>query len=118
MQLININQLPAFGPDTFVAHLKGQEMRTLRSFYPRIAKAFLFSEYFGKNLDALFDCLCNFENLPLDYKHVVLVVHNAPEFLSKEKPEKREAVLQIMLDAAISDNRYDEYTFEVFWVKL
>lgn len=116
MQLINANQLPDFGPDTLVASLKGHEMRTLRSFYPRIAKALLFSEYFGKNLDALFDCLCNFENFPLHIKKVALVVHNAPAFLGKEKQERRDAVLQIIQEATKAENRYDEYTFEVFWI--
>ncbi|MBL7827298.1 MAG: barstar family protein [Saprospiraceae bacterium] len=97
--------------DTFTAEIDGRKARTLRGFYPRIAKALLFPDYFGKNLDALFDCLCSLE--VVGKQKVVLHIRYADEFLNKEKPEKRRAAIDVLRDAEKEENRYDGVHFKV-----
>ncbi|MCA0236586.1 MAG: barstar family protein [Bacteroidetes bacterium] len=110
-----VDHPPAFSPAVFVAEIDGTKARTLRAFYPRIAKVLHFPAYFGKNLDALFDCLCSLE---VTGKHeVVLLIHHPHSFLEKEKHEKKEAALQVLRDAEKSENRYDGIKFSVIGVR-
>lgn len=46
-------------------------------------------DYFGKNLDALFDCLCSLE--VVGKQDIVLLIRHADAFLEKEKAEKSAA---------------------------
>ena len=61
MDILDSDKLPAFPAMVYVVELDGRRTRTLRTFYPRIAKALFFPDYFGKNLDALSDCLASLE---------------------------------------------------------
>jgi RNAse (barnase) inhibitor barstar len=117
MEIIEKSQLPVFGADTFVAHLDGAKIGTLRALYPRISKAMHFPEHFGKNMDALFDCLCDLQGIDIKFKKTVLVVNKAAAFLSKEKVDKKAAALQVLEEATHADNRYDEFSFAVFFVQ-
>lgn len=109
------DKVPAFSPLVFVAEIDGDKARSLRSFYPRIARTLLFPDYFGKNMDALFDCLCSLE--VIGREEVVLLIRNAQLFLSKEKDEKKEAVLQLFRDAEKNSNRSDGVKFRVVGVR-
>ena len=77
------------------------------------AKALLFPEHFGKNLDALFDCLCDLSGVDAQFTHVTVHIVHASAFLSKEKPEKRAVALQVFEDATLPENRYDDRVFVV-----
>ncbi len=110
-----VDKLPSFPADVFVAEIDGNKARTLRGFYPRVAKALFFPDYFGKNLDALFDCLCSLE--VVGKQDIVLLVRNAEYFLSKEKPEKREAALEVLRDAEKPENRADGARFKVIGLR-
>jgi RNAse (barnase) inhibitor barstar len=98
---------------TFAATLDGTKIGTLRSLHPRVAKALLFPDHVGKNLDALFDALCDLEGIGEAYTHVTLTIRGAAFFLKKEKPARREAALQVLQDACLPDNRYDTRVFRV-----
>jgi RNAse (barnase) inhibitor barstar len=106
---------PHFPAHVFVAEIDGKKARTLRGFYPRISKALLFPDYFGKNLDALFDCLCSLE--VVGKEDVVLLVRNADSFLDKEKPEKRRAALDVLREAEKAENRSDGVRFRAIGVR-
>lgn len=110
-----LDSAPTFPPHVFVAEIDGAKALTLRGFYPRIAKTLLFPDYFGNNLDALMDCLCSLEII--GKQEVVLLVRNAQLFLSKEKPDKKAATIQVFRDAEKSDNRCDDVTFRVVAVR-
>ncbi len=110
-----VDHPPAFPASVFVAEIDGSKARTLRSFYPRIAKVLLFPDYFGKNLDALFDCLCSLE--VTGQNEVVLLIRHPAFFLEKEKNEKKEAALQVLRDAEKKENRYDGIKFQVIGVR-
>lgn len=103
----------SFPPTTHVVEMDGTKVRTLRAFYPRIARALLFPDYFGANLDALLDCLCSLE--VLGKSEVILHIKNKDAFLSKEKEAKRTAALQVLKDAALPANRYDGVVFRCVW---
>ena len=109
------DHIPSFSSDVFLIEIDGAKTQTLRGFYPRIAKILLFPDYFGKNLDALFDCLCSLE--VVGKQEVVLLIRNLEAFLGKEKPEKRESALQVLRDAEKPENRYDGVKFRVMGVK-
>jgi RNAse (barnase) inhibitor barstar len=110
-----VDAIPAFTESVFVAEIDGKKNRTLRGFYPRIAKILLFPDYFGKNLDALFDCLCSLE--VAGKQEVTLLIRNFDSFLANEKTEKREVALQVLRDAEKPENRYDGVTFRVLALK-
>jgi RNAse (barnase) inhibitor barstar len=108
--------LPPFDPAALVVELDAEKAKSLRSFYPRISKSLFFPDYFGKNLDALFDCLGDLSGIPGQHTTIQLVIRNATHFLEKEKVEKREAVLQILKDAALPENRYDNLVFQTYFI--
>jgi RNAse (barnase) inhibitor barstar len=83
---------------TEVAILDGNTIATMADFYTQIAKQLHLPSYFGKNLDALFDCLCDFSWLDVNSVHIVLRGYD--EFLSKEPRNKRWDVLVTLNDAA------------------
>lgn len=109
------DQVPSFSPAVFVAEIDGKKARTLRGFYPRISKALFFPDYFGKNLDALFDSLCSLE--VVGKNEIVLLIRHAESFLDKEKPEKRSAALDVLRDAEKPENRTDGVLFRVVAVR-
>jgi RNAse (barnase) inhibitor barstar len=110
-----LDTLPALSSDVFVAEIDGKKARTLRGFYPRIAKGLFFPDYFGKNLDALFDCLCSLE--VVGKQDVVLLIRHAESFLEKEKTEKRSAALDVLRDAEKPENRSDGVRFRVIGLR-
>jgi RNAse (barnase) inhibitor barstar len=91
--------------------IDGAKTRTLRSFYTKIAKQLKFHAEFGRNLDALFDALCDLEGVEAQEVELTIVQSNL--FLDKEKAEKRAAALQVLQDATVAENRYDERSFKV-----
>ncbi len=115
MNLEIVDRLPVFRADTHVVDLDGSKIHTLRGFYPRIAKALIFPDYFGKNLDALADCLSSLEHV--GSQHVVLLIRHIDDFLDKEKPEKREATLQVIREAQNPKHRYDTVKFRVLGLR-
>ena len=105
------DHLPHFSPATHVVEIDGAKARTLRGFYPRIAKALIFPDYFGKNLDALSDCLASLEYI--GSHDVVLLIRHVHHFLDKEKPEKRAAAIEVLRYVENPKNRYDAVKFRV-----
>lgn len=95
----------------FVAVLDGSKVRTMRTLYSQLNKLLTFPDYFGRNLDALYDCLCDLEQI--EAPEVVLSVLHADAFLSKESPEKKESVLNLFRDAEKPENRCDNKQFTV-----
>lgn len=114
MEIHHQPDTPSFSPGTFIAEIDGSKAQTLRAFYPRIAKQLFFPDYFGKNLDALADCLCSLE--VTGSAQVVLFIRNFDQFLSKEKPERRNAAIAVLTDAENEDQRLDGITFNVVGV--
>jgi RNAse (barnase) inhibitor barstar len=115
MDIASHDTLPPFPQGVFIAKIDGSKTRTLRSFYPKIAKHLFFPDYFGHNLDALFDCLCSLE--VVGSQDIILLIDPIDQFLNREKPEKREAALQVLQEAELSGNRSDGARFRVIGIK-
>lgn len=106
-----LSAIPAYGPGVFVAVIDGSKARTLRGFYSRITEVLHFPDYFGRNLDALLDCLCSLDNI--DSQEVVLQIRHAEKFLSRENPAQKEAAFEVLRAAELPANRYDAMKFRV-----
>ena len=83
--------------------------------YNQIQKGLKLPTYFGKNLDALYDCLCDFSWLDAREIHVVMRDYDA--FLSKEPKNNRWNILGVFNDAAMEWKGMkgrDKVKFEIY----
>ena len=64
-----------------------------------IAKAFTFPEHFGKNLDALYDCMTDLVNKSGQQPSFVIVLEQLPDNPRFDR-EAREQLLDVFRDAA------------------
>ncbi|UBU09481.1 barstar family protein [Nonomuraea gerenzanensis] len=71
----------------------GRACRTRAAFFEEVARALRFPDYFGRNWDALTDCL-------RDLGAVTLVVQHAEELLADEPAEQLATLLTVLADAA------------------
>lgn len=78
--------------------IDGNYTQHISDFYAQIAKDLHFPDYFGKNLDALNDCLNDLSWLKHDQVHIVLKHYD--NFLSKEPKDVRWNVLHVLSDSA------------------
>ena len=83
--------------DMVIAYIEGSKAETLLDFYQQIQKGLKLPAYFGKNLDALFDCLCDFSWL--DAREIHIVLRGYDQFLSKEPKNERWNILAVLNDA-------------------
>jgi RNAse (barnase) inhibitor barstar len=75
------------------AVVDGRACRTRAAFFEEVARALRFPDYFGRNWDALTDCL-------RDAGAVALIVEHAEDLLSAEPPEQFDTLLAVLSDAA------------------
>jgi RNAse (barnase) inhibitor barstar len=100
---------------TLIAVLDGLHIVSMAQFFSSIAKQLELPSYFGKNLDALFDCLCDFSWT--DVSHVQIIFKNYDSFLGKESQQKRWDILAILNDSANEWRAMkgtDKIKFEIF----
>jgi RNAse (barnase) inhibitor barstar len=100
---------------TLVAIIDGNDVDTMSQFFTSIAKQLELPSYFGKNLDALYDCLCDFSWT--DVSHVQIIFKNYDSFLGKESQQKRWDILAILNDSASEWRALkgtDKIKFEIF----
>jgi RNAse (barnase) inhibitor barstar len=100
---------------TLVAIIDGNDVDTMPQFFTSIAKQLELPSYFGKNLDALYDCLCDFSWT--DVSHVQIIFKNYDSFLGKESQQKRWDILAILNDSANEWRALkgtDKIKFEIF----
>jgi RNAse (barnase) inhibitor barstar len=79
----------------------------------RIGVGFAFPDYFGRNLDALADCLSELEPEEADRPGFVVILRNLPEGTGFDR-DQREAMLDVFRDAS---DLFDErgVAFRVFY---
>jgi RNAse (barnase) inhibitor barstar len=78
----------------YIAVIDGSECRTLKAFLEKIGKAFKFPSYYGKNLNALAECLNDLEWL--DKPNYILIIKNSKEFLMNESEETRTHIFSFL----------------------
>ena len=83
---------------TLSASIDGNQTPSLNELYAHLKLALHLPDYFGNNLDALSDVLCD---LSWVKEHKVdIVITNYSGFLAKETTHTRQDVLKILNDAA------------------
>lgn len=84
--------------DTYVAFLQGSRMTTLNNLYNELESSLQLPSYFGRNWNALDECLNDFSWLP--HKKIVIAINEFEKVLSEfEFDEKaRSNELEIFLD--------------------
>ena len=75
----NIEQL---FPDAFVAVIDGKASQTEEMLYEQLESAFQLPDYFGKNLDALYDCLNDLSWVKAN--EIVFYIKNYPLLLDDD----------------------------------
>ncbi len=114
MRSISKSERLTTNPTVFAARLDGRKTRTLKKFYRKISDKLSFPDYFGHNMDALADCLCDLSWLEPNNVH--LYIKNPDSFLSEEKKEIKVSILDI-LEEAQSHQIEDGRTFEAVAVR-
>jgi hypothetical protein len=93
--------------------LDGAGVRTKPDFYEAVAEVLSFPEWFGHNLDALYDCLTDLSWLPPG-EHVL--VWTRPDVLADADPAGYRAVQGVLSDA-VSDFTDPERGFFVVLIE-
>ncbi|MGX7827053.1 barstar family protein [Actinokineospora sp. 24-640] len=93
--------------------LDGTSVHTRLDFYDAVAETLRFPEWFGHNLDALYDCLTDLSWLP-EGQHVLVWTH--PEVLADSDPVGYRAVQAVLADA-VADFTDPERDFSVVLIE-
>ena len=95
-----------FDENSFVCSINGFRCITKNEALAEIGRAFNFPEYYGENLDALYDCLTDLSWLR--YSKVFFVINNQEDFLKSETPETRTDFLDLLNDVKDEWKNNDE----------
>lgn len=100
--------------NSFVGSVNGLHCTTKNEALVEIGRVFSFPEYYGKNLDALYDCLTDLSWL--QYDKVFFIINNKEDFLKNEPLETRTNFLELLNDVKeewTNSNEEDvkEFTF-------
>jgi RNAse (barnase) inhibitor barstar len=76
--------------------IDGTKISNAEQLYDAFLSQLSLPEYFGKNLDALFDCLIDLEEF--DAKEVIINIKNYDELLSKSTPHFKKEFLIVLAD--------------------
>lgn len=79
--------------------LEGLKMKTFNGLYDEFIKVLKLPDYFGRNLNALDECLTDLEWLNIDT--IVLVILNANDVLSDEPDYDYGTIIEILNDASV-----------------
>lgn len=80
--------------NSYIGSINGTKCTTKDDALLEIGKAFDFPEHYGKNLDALYDCLTDLSWL--HYNKVYLIINNQEEFLKNESSEVKKDFLDLI----------------------
>lgn len=110
----DVQKMEKLFPGAFVAAIDGKASQTEELLYEQLESAFQLPDYFGKNLDALFDCLNDLSWL--DATEIVFYIKNYPLLLDDDGTTTRYEFMQLIHETAINWNtsaNFDEKTFLV-----
>ncbi len=95
------NYLAVVAADLLILVIDGEQNTTLPDLYKNFATGLSFPDYFGNNLDGLYDMLCDLnwlEDKNVERVHVVL--RNYDSILKSESEDERLGILSVLRDAA------------------
>ena len=99
----NTNRISLPEQDATIVVMSGKKCRTAASFYENINLLLALPDYFGANLDALYDCLCDLSWLP--EHHVTIIFTQADQIFAAENAEQKAALLETLEQAEV--NQYE-----------
>jgi RNAse (barnase) inhibitor barstar len=85
------------GKNTFIASIDGKLCNRLDFFLEEIGRVFNFPDYYGKNMNALNDCLNDLEWLQKE--NYILIINNF-EFFFKENEDDKFYILKFLKDVS------------------
>lgn len=80
--------------DTFTTILDGENSKDLLSFLAEIGSVFHFPDYYGGNMNALYDCLSDLSWI--DAKNYHLIISNSKHFLSEETVTTKKEIFDFL----------------------
>jgi hypothetical protein len=86
------------GSGQVLRFLRGSKMRTVQQAMDEFAAALQFPWYYGDNLDAFWDCVCDLSWLS-PFSHISLVVFDAPLLLIDAASAEAERFTSLLADA-------------------
>jgi RNAse (barnase) inhibitor barstar len=78
----------------FIGVIDGGQCKTLVDFIDQVGKAFHFPDYFGENMDAVWDCIRDLEWI--DKEDYALVIINYDNFLIGESSETKDSIVDFI----------------------
>lgn len=84
-------------PIPLVVYIRGGKAQSVATALDQFAAAFQFPWYFGDNLDAFWDCMCDLSWL-WPFTRISLVILDANLFLSQERPVEAKKFIDLLSD--------------------
>ncbi|HPI54933.1 MAG TPA: barstar family protein [Chitinophagaceae bacterium] len=81
--------------DRYIACLDGRHIQSMDDFYDQLQDALSLPDYFGRNLDALFDILSDLSWI--EQQFTFLIITNLHEMFAQDSA-KRDALLQLLFE--------------------
>ena len=100
------NTIPKYNSDDLlVANIDGKKCKTLEKFFISIAQELKFPEYFGHNLDAFDEMICDLSWL--EEEAVIIILKNFEELLDEEETDEEDfkGLIMSLLDSAADDQK-------------
>ncbi|MCA9094941.1 MAG: barstar family protein [Planctomycetaceae bacterium] len=96
-----ISQIPAEngGREVFVGLMDGRTMQDWEGVFESFGNTFDFPDYYGRNLNALIECLGDLEWLPFD--GYVIVIDSSELLLIREQPDDINYFIEIMTNEVV-----------------
>jgi RNAse (barnase) inhibitor barstar len=80
--------------DYYIAEINGAECKDAESFLSKIGVAFKFPDYYGKNLDAFWECIGDLSWI--DETNYALVIYNKDSFLLQEPDKIKVEIIELL----------------------
>ena len=95
---------------TFLATLDGNRCRTETRLHQEISEVLRFPEHYGKNFDAMYDCLTDLEWLGVDAVYL-LIIH--PALICSDEENHTEGLFQDVMRQVLEDYRHHPIHFHL-----
>lgn len=98
---------------SIIVDVDGNKMVNKEVFFSFISKELNFPDYFGRNWDALDECLQDLEWLDISVNQILIIVRNLNNFFAEEKISEKEILKSCLNDASdFWDDPNDEFGYK------
>lgn len=94
----NVEEISFEKNDMYSIHIiEGKKMGTREEFFSEIALKLNFPDYFGKNFDALDECLCDLEWI--NFEIIKIIIKDFSLILNQENSKQKDIFISCLEDA-------------------